>query len=91
MANIHIPDSYLIPKADFDKVLATCKKRHPGNEVFRFRSPLSLKTEWATHNALYALGIRREQTKDLDLNYPQKVWERLAYPLIGCVVWPFIK
>lgn len=91
MANIHIPDSYLTPKADFDKVLAAYKKRHPGNEVFRFRTPFSIKTEWATHNALYALGIRREQTKDLDLNYPQKVWERLAYPFIGCVVWPFIK
>lgn len=91
MANIHISDSYLTPKADFDKVLNAYSKRHPGNEVFRFRSRFSLKTEWATHNALYGLGIRREQTKDLDLNYPQKVWERLAYPLIGCVVWPFIK
>ena len=62
-----------------------------GNEVFRFRTPFSIKTEWATHNALYALGIRREQTKDLDLNYPQKVWERLAYPFVGCIVWLFIK
>ena len=91
MASIHIQDSCYISKRDFSQVLDWYEYRHPGNPVFKKRSRFSLKTEWATHNALYDLGIRREQTASVDLNYPQKIWERLVYPMAGCLVWLFIK
>lgn len=91
MANLHITDSYSYSKREFGEVL-DCYSLNPAyGELFRNRSMFSLKTEWATHNALYGLGTRREQTKDVDLNYPQKLWEKLVYPVAGCLVWPFIK
>ena len=90
MANIHIGDSYRASKRDFGHILDWYKDRYPKSEVWK-RSYFSLKTEWATHNALYALGVKRERTKDVDLNYPQKIWVRVAYTITGCLVWPFIK
>lgn len=95
--NIHIEDSYAVSKKDFEKVLADreweayehCIESEIG--VFENRSKFSLKTEWAAHNACYALGIERERTKDVDLQIPQKWYEKIGYPVVGCLVWLFIK
>ena len=89
MSNIHIEDSYKISKHSFEAVLAT-KQDAEAQEVKAHRSAYSLKMEWATHNALYALGIARERTKDCDLDYPcdKPAW---LYCIIGSLVWLFIK
>ena len=89
MANIHIANSWNVPKRQFGYYLDLLRKELPESSVWK-RSYFSLKTEWATHNALYFLGIRRLQTISVDLNHPQKLWEKILYPIVGCVVWPFI-
>ena len=88
--NLHLIDSYKVSKRDFKKELKAIHDFHPNYDVWnRGREQMCL--EWATHNACYALGIKREQTKDCDLEYPQSFWVRAAYAICGCVVWIFIK
>ncbi len=89
--NIHIVDSYKVAKRNFAPELEHIKALHYDNEVFRNRSIKSLSREWATHNALYSLGILRDRTGSVDLNYPLKWWVELLYNIVGVLVWPFIK
>lgn len=95
--NIHIENSYAVSKKDFNKVLADREweayEHNIESEigVFQNRSQFSLKCEWACHNFLYALNIARERTKDVDLDYPQKWYLRIAYTVGGVLVWLFIK
>lgn len=88
--NIHLESSFLVNKADFERELLAMRERHPESQVWN-RSISSLKHEWAAHNALHALGIFRNQTAHADLNWPQPWFIRVAYNLIGRMVWPFIK
>lgn len=87
--NIHIEDSYNYPKSEMIPELEAIKVYHPECEVFK-RSMFSLKCEWITHNALYALGLWKDRTKDVDLDYPcdKPEW---VYMVLGILVWPFIK
>ena len=87
---IKLIDSYLIPKRKMDRELISIRNLHPSCPVFQ-RSFRSLKAEWAVHDALYALGIARERTKDCDLNIGQPWYTRAAYWLFGALAWPFIK
>lgn len=89
-SNLHLVDSYKVVKRKFDRELAQIKGLHPNSDVWK-RSFRSIRMEWATHNALYALHLFRSRTKDCDLNYPQKWYARVAYAVAGTLVWPFIK
>ena len=88
--NVHIPDSFEVSKHGFDAILDHLEMRYPDCEVWA-RKRWSLKAEWVTHSALYALGIARERTADVDLNAHLKWYASAAYWLIGAIVWPFIK
>ena len=89
-SNIHLESSFEVSKEDFERELLAMRERHPESQVWN-RSIDSLKREWAAHNAFHALGILRSQTAHTDLNWPQPWFIRVAYDLIGKVVWPFIK
>lgn len=88
--NIKLKSSFEVSKKDFERELMAMRERHPESQVWN-RSIDSLKREWAAHNAFHALGILRSQTAHTDLNWPQPWFIRVAYELIGKVVWPFIK
>lgn len=77
--NIHIEDSYKIrnPFAMND-ILNKIREQYE-SDILLYRSNWSLIREWITHNNLYILGYKREQTKDVDLNYPQKWYHELGY------------
>lgn len=88
MANIHIENSCKVSKHSFKAVLATYVDMD-ATEVKAHRSLYSLRAEWAVHNALHSLGLWKERTASVDLNYPCKwAW---AYVIIGTIVMPFIK
>lgn len=87
--NLHIENSYSVRKKYFASTLSWIEERHD-SEVWK-RSKNSLKREWATHNLCYALDIKRDQTKDVDLNYPQKWYVRLGYAIIGSIALLLIK
>lgn len=88
--NLHIVDSYKVPKARFEGELAKIKALHPQSDVW-LRSMRSLRREWATHNLCYALHIYRSHTADVDLNYPQKWYAKLTYGIVGTIALIFIK
>jgi len=88
--DIQLKSSFKVKKEAFERELAKIREKHPKCRVWK-RSMLSLKLEWAAHNALYALGVLRDRTKDTDLNWPQPWYIRLGYAILGTLAWPFIK
>lgn len=83
-------DSYLIPKARYEKELNQIRYLHPTCRLW-VRSIGSLRREWAAHSLAYSLGIRREKTADADLNYEQSWYVKLAYWVIGTIALWVIK
>ena len=88
--NIKLKSSYEVSKDDFERELVAIREQHPESLVWN-RSLESLKREWAVHNAFHALGVARKQSAHTDLNWPQPWLIRVAYDLLGRLVWPFIK
>ena len=88
--DVKIYDSWTVGKKEFKSTLTTIHEAEPDSDVWK-RKMCSLCLEWATHNACYALGIKRSSTKDVDLNYPQKWYIAPAYNVVGALVWLFIK
>ena len=88
--NINIQDSYKFKKKEFGPTLENIEKENPECLVFQHRKKTSMKLEWATHNALYFLGIYRSHTKDVDINWPQKWYVSFMYNAFGVLVWCFI-
>lgn len=93
--NIHLADSYKVSKRAFDYYLDfikfDIKDKKADCIVMEHRTYRSMEREWACHNLLYALHIARHRTKDCDLNYPQKWWEKVGYFLFGGIAKLLIK
>ena len=89
--NIHIEDSFDVPKRDIkgDLVVILEYADRQDCKVCN-RSLKSLCLEWYAHNLLYRLHIQRARTKDVDLNFPQSWKERVFYAIIGTIAWIFI-
>ena len=83
--NIQIKDSYTITsKSEMSEILYALEHFHPECNVFK-RNHFSLICEWKTHNRLYKLGLWKNHTKDVDLNYPLKWYMKVLYVLFG--IW----
>jgi hypothetical protein len=87
---VKLLDSYLVSKSDFDYELAKMMNLHP-TRLLWMRSERSLIREWASHNLAYNLGIKREKTKDCDLNFEQPWYTRLMYTIVGTIALWLIK
>lgn len=79
---IKLLNSVDVRKADFLKELLGLKDLYPDHPVWK-RTMKSLRKEWAAHNLAYALGIKRNKTRDVDLDYPQKWYVRFIYGIVG--------
>lgn len=88
--NVHIEDSWRVSKTIMESELRFIRLNQPNSQVW-LRSLHSLKMEWCTHNLLYALGIKRCHTVDVDLNYPQEWYVKLIYAVVGPIAYLFIK
>lgn len=87
---VKLIDSCLVPKSRFGRELVAIRNLHPDCPLWQ-RTDGSLKREWAAHNLAYALGIRREKTKDCDLNFSLKWYMKLAYGVVGTIASWVIK
>ena len=87
--NLHIENSCEVSKRYFRRTLVGIENLRPDSDVWK-RSKCGMSLEWSAHNGLYMIGLFRSHTKDLDLNYPRKLWEKVLYPIIGSIFWPFI-
>ena len=87
---VKLLDSYKVPKKNFDGALKRIRDFHPDCPLWQ-RTDGSLKREWAAHNLAYSLGIKRDKTKDSDLNYEQKWYVKLMYGVVGTIALLIIK
>ena len=88
---VTIYESYQVKKKDFKKFYKEIRDRFPENVVMTKRKDCGMNMEWATHNFLYNLKIKRDHTTDVDINYPLKWYAKLGYALVGPIAWIFIK
>lgn len=88
--NIQVKDSYKIDKMDFDNLLKLIRESCAWGHPTLNRSDYSLKMEMAVHNLCYKLRIAQSRTKDVDLNYPLPIIEKLTYNILGPIAWLFI-
>lgn len=86
---VTIFDSYKVRKCNMSNELKAIEaETKPGDTIVFNRSKFSLKMEWICHNFLYGIHYKREQTKDVDLDYPCDHPEWM-YCICGILVWPF--
>ena len=83
-------DSYAVSKKDFATELHVIQYMNPRCRLWH-RSEKSLIREWASHNLAYSLNYKREKTADVDLNYEQKWYVKLAYLIVGNIALLIIK
>ncbi len=79
---IKIFDSYTMSKAEFSEALDEIQKLYPEHVAFR-RTRRSMYLEWMAHNFLFRMGIRKDKSADVDLEYPQSWFKRLGYGILG--------
>lgn len=83
-------NSYLVSKSDFETELNVIRYMNPTCPIWQ-RTIGSLRREWASHNLAYFLGICWKKTADVDLNFEQKWYEKLAYFIVGSIALLVIK
>lgn len=88
--DLKLYDSYKVSKKEFRPTLGEIESQKPEYDVWK-RSKCGMCLEIATHNALYSLGLWKERTGSVDLNYPQSFIEKISYTVCGILVWLFIK
>ena len=88
--SIKLIGSCYVSRIDFSKELQRIRNLHPNLELWK-RSDRALKCEWATHNLCYNLGIKRDRTADVDLNFKHKWYMNLAYWIVGNIALLVIK
>ena len=87
---IKLFDSCFISKHTFQYQIDTSRNLHPTCHLW-IRSDSSIKREWAAHNWAYSLGIKRDKTADVDLDFEQKWYVKLAYFIVGSIALLVIK
>lgn len=89
-SRVKLFDSYLVSKKKFETELNVIRYLHPTCRLWK-RSIGSLRREWAAHNWAYSLGIRRDKTADVDLDYEPKWYHNFAYWVVGNIALLVIK
>lgn len=87
--NLHIEDSWSIPKRSMGTILCCIEYDHPESEVWQ-RTHTSLIHEWCVHNLCYNLHLWRSHTKDVDLDKDANGMEWL-YNALGFFAWFLVK
>ena len=87
---IKILDSYMMSEAEFYSALDEIQKLYPDHVAFK-RTRKSMYLEWRAHNFLYWIGIRKDKTADVDLEYPQGWFKKLIYGILGVLGKIFFK
>lgn len=88
--NIHIHNSYNIKKIrDMKHYINDIRNSDDGTCEVLNRSNFSLINEWRSHNLLYALGIFRTHTKDVDLESNPSIFFTIGYTILSFLYFRF--
>jgi len=80
----------MMSEAEFSEALDEIQKLYPSHVAFK-RTRKSMYLEWMAHNFLFRMGIKKDKTTDVDLEYPQGWFKRLGYGILGILGKIFIK
>lgn len=84
--NLHIENSYTIRKVSVMKqIIGHIMESVPSDYPVRQRTMTGMILEWSSHNLLYRLHYRPEQTKSVDLNVDESFLRRLGYCILGSI------
>ena len=83
-------DSCLVSKKKFSRELGMIRNLHPTCRLWK-RSEGNIRREWAAHSLAFNLGIRRDKTEDVDLEFEQRWWMSLFYFIVGNIALLIIK
>lgn len=79
---VKIINSYKITDRNrMKEIIFAIQHKHP--EVQFNRNMDALIHEWVVHNRLYKLGIKRNKTIDVDLEYKESKWKTFVYNILG--------
>lgn len=85
--NTHIENSYLVKsRKDMRDILVCIEANSNCGDAVRRIPQNTMVHEWRAHNLLYALGVARKRTKDVDLN-ENKWYIRVAYAVLSLMYW----
>lgn len=85
--NTHIENSYLVKsRKDMRGILECIEINSNCGDAIRRIPVATMIREWRAHNLLYALGIARARTKDVDLNF-ESWWRRIGYFVLSLMYW----
>ena len=87
---VKLYDSCFVHKGKFELELNVIRYYHPTCRLWK-RSIGSLRREWAAHNLAYALGINRERTASVDLDYEPRWYHNILYGVVGTIALLVIK
>jgi hypothetical protein len=85
--NTNIEDSYrfknISSMRDILRVIRAESLNDSTERAISKRSLFSMVNEWRVHNLLYALGIKRDRVKSVDLNIGQPWYIKAVYTLLS--------
>ena len=82
--NTTIFDSYLVKSPwDMESIIYYIKAETSDEYAINKRNIPGMIYEWRVHNLLYSLGIKRDRTKDVDLNINQPWYIKAAYTILS--------
>lgn len=82
--NVNINNSYLIETTREKKEVINYILETASDHGITFkRSIKSWLREWKAHNVLFKLGIKKQQTRSVDLNEDENLFRRIGYFLIS--------
>ena len=88
--NIHIECSYIVEnKSEMSTILTTLKVQVAQAQIqspFDNRTIESMINEWVSHNNCYKLGLWRDRTASVDINFPQPWYMPFIYWLTSRIV-----
>lgn len=67
------------------------KEKHPENAGLALRTDKSYLNEWAVHALAYLWNIKKEKSKDADLEFVMEPEVKLMYGILGPIARLFLK
>ena len=83
--SIHIEKSYNVDSVSDMRTVLECARKL-ASQLYGYnykRTTDSWVKEWKAHNLLYLLGIKRDSTRDVDLNEDESKKRRFAYAVLS--------
>lgn len=83
--NIHVENSFKCEKfKNIENIINQFRSDQNASKYMK-RTNKSYAYEWAAHNLFYNLGLFKDRTAHVDLEYPQKWYMSIGYYIFGFI------